>query len=202
MITYYHRYDLPDGLFFGNLIAVDTETMGLIPRRDRLCVVQLSGGDGHCHVVHLGRDYACPNLKALLAYPYTTKIFHFARFDLAVIQHHLEVVCAPVYCTKLASRLARTNVDRHGLRDLCCDLLGIELSKQQQMSDWGGEGLTPQQLEYAATDVLHLHALKERLDHLLEREGRRALAEACFRFLPCRATLDLNGWEKEDVFAH
>lgn len=202
MFTHYHRRDLPDGLSFGPLIAVDTETMGLVPRRDRLCVVQLSDGDGNCHVVHLSRDYDCPNLKMILARSCTVKIFHFARFDLSAIRYYLGVTCAPVYCTKIASRLARTNVRRHGLQDLCRDLLGFELSKQQQLSDWGNEELTQQQIEYAATDVLHLHAIKGCLDYLLEREGRSQLAEACFRFLPYRATLDLDGWGEYDIFAY
>lgn len=202
MITHYHRRDLPDGVAFGSLVAVDTETMGLNPLRDRLCVVQLSAGDGHCHVVHLDRTYDCPNLKALMAHHGVTKIFHFARFDVAVMRHYLGVVCAPVYCTKIASRLTRTNVDRHGLKDLCRDLLGVEISKQQQTSDWGADELSPQQIDYAASDVLHLHALKDRLDALLQREGRRALAESCFRFLPDRALLDIAGWAEDDIFAH
>ena len=202
MRPHYYRGDLPDDVSFGDVVAVDTETMGLVVRRDRLCVVQLSSGDGQCHVVQLARDYDCPRLKTLLAAPQVLKIFHFARFDLAVIRHYLGVVCAPVYCTKIASRLVRTNVDRHGLKDLCRDLLGIDLSKQQQTSDWGSAELTVQQIEYAASDVLHLHALKSRLDHLLEREGRHELAEACFQFLPHRAALDLAGWGEEDIFSH
>lgn len=202
MHTHYHRRDLPDGIAFGPLVAVDSETMGLNPHRDRLCVVQLSAGDGHCHVVHLSPDYDCPNLKALLGHAGVTKMFHFARFDLAVIRHYLGVVCAPVYCTKIASRLCRTNVDRHGLKDLVRDLLGIEISKQQQTSDWGADELSQAQIEYAATDVLYLHRLKEKLDALLAREDRRALADACFRFLPDRAALDLAGWSEEDIFSH
>ncbi|MBF0129631.1 MAG: ribonuclease D [Alphaproteobacteria bacterium] len=202
MITHYHRDDLPPGLEFGASVAVDSETMGLNPMRDRLCVVQLSAGDGHCHVVHLSGSYAAPHLKALLGDPGVVKIFHFARFDIAVIQRYLGVVCAPVYCTKIASRLARTNVERHGLKDLCRDLLGVEISKQQQTSDWGAEVLSQAQIEYAASDVLHLHALKEKLEALLEREGRTELARACFGFLPARAALDLAGWGEEDVFAH
>ncbi|MEO5373240.1 MAG: ribonuclease D [Alphaproteobacteria bacterium] len=187
---------------FGSVVAVDTETMGLVTLRDRLCVVQLSAGDGHCHVVHLTRALDCPNVKALLGRADVTKVFHFARFDLAAIQHYLGVVAAPVFCTKIASRLTRTNVDRHGLKDLCRDLLGIEISKQQQVSDWGADTLSQAQIEYAASDVLHLHALKAKLDVLLDREGRRPLAEACFRFLPDRAALDLVGWGEEDVFSH
>lgn len=202
MITHYHRRDLPDGLSFGATVAVDTETMGLNPLRDRLCVVQLSAGDGHCHVVHLDRDYDAPNIKALMAHQGVTKLFHFARFDVAVMRQYLGVVTAPVYCTKIASKLTRTNVDRHGLKDLCRDLLGIEISKQQQVSDWGADDLTPAQIDYAASDVLHLHALKAKLDVLLDREGRHALADACFRFLPDRAALDLAGWAEDDIFAH
>ncbi|VBB69507.1 Ribonuclease D related protein [invertebrate metagenome] len=200
MITHYHRRDLPESFSLREVVAVDTETMGLVPRRDRLCVVQLSNGDEHCHVVHLDRSYRCPRLRDVLTDPRTLKIFHFARFDLAVLRHYLDVVCAPVYCTKLASRLARTNIERHSLKDLCRDLLGIELPKQQQSSDWGNENLTPQQIEYAASDVLYLHSLKKRLDDLLKRENRCELAESCFRFLPDRAALDLAGWE--DPFAY
>jgi ribonuclease D len=199
----YHRGDLPTGIDFGACVAIDTETMGLNLHRDRLCVMQLSAGDGTAHIVHFpDRDYAAPNLRALLADPRVVKLFHFARFDLAMIQRHFGLVCAPVYCTKIASRLVRTNTERHGLKDLCFDLLGVELSKEQQTSDWGAEQLTERQLAYAAADVLHLHALKARLDELLEREGRRALADACFSFLPVRAALDLAGWEDVDVFAH
>ncbi len=199
----YHRHDIPDRLRFGDSVAVDTETMGLSLWRDRLCVVQLSAGDGDAHVVHFpDRDYAAPNLRRVLADPETTKIFHYARFDLAMIQRHFGIVCAPVYCTKIASRLVRTNAERHGLKDLCSELLGIELSKQQQTSDWGAPALDQAQIAYAGADVLHLHALRRALDALLEREGRRPLADACFRFLPARATLDLAGWAEEDLFAH
>ncbi|WP_142849020.1 ribonuclease D [Telmatospirillum sp. J64-1] len=199
----YHRGDLPAGIDFGDMVAVDSETMGLNLHRDRLCVVQLSAGDGTAHVVHLpNRVYDCPNLKALLANPAVTKLFHFGRFDIAILQRHLGVVCAPVFCTKIASKLVRTNTDRHGLKDLCRDLLGVELSKQQQTSDWGADSLTDEQLAYAASDVLYLHALKAKLDVLLDREGRRDLAQACFDFLPGRAALDLNGWEEQDIFAH
>ncbi len=199
----YHRGDLPADLSFGDCVAVDSETMGLNLQRDRLCVVQLSAGDGSAHVVHFpDRNYAAPRLRALLGDHRVTKLFHFARFDLAMIQRHFGVVCAPVYCTKLASRLVRTNTDRHGLKDLCRDLLGVELSKQQQTSDWGAAELTEEQITYAASDVLYLHALRAKIDALLEREGRRPLAEACFSFLPIRAALDLSGWDEEDIFAH
>jgi len=198
-----HEGDLPDGARFGSAVAVDTETMGLKPHRDRLCLVQLSGGNGDCTIVRLRKgQYEAPRLKALLTDPSVTKIFHFARFDVAAIRHFLGVVASPIYCTKIASRLARTFTDRHGLKDLCKDLLGIELSKEQQTSDWGAAELTPAQLKYAASDVLHLHALRAKLDELLAREGRRELAEACFRFLPTRAELDLAGWPEEDIFAH
>ncbi|HYB10046.1 MAG TPA: ribonuclease H-like domain-containing protein [Alphaproteobacteria bacterium] len=198
-----HRGDLPAGLAFGAVVAVDTETMGLNPHRDRLCLVQLSAGDGNCHLVQFARgEYEAPNLTALLADPKVTKLFHFARFDLATLRAHLGVSCRPVYCTKVASKLIRTFTDRHSLKDLCRELLGVELNKQQQISDWGAEKLTGEQLEYAASDVLYLHALRERLDALLDREGRRDLAEACFAFLPVRADLDLGGWQEPDIFAH
>lgn len=197
-----HHGDIPADLSFGASVAVDTETMGLSLVRDRLCVVQLSAGDGTAHVVQLSRDYDCPNLKRLLADPAVTKIFHFARFDLAMIRRSLGVVCAPVWCTKIASRLARTNTDRHGLKDLSRDVLGVEISKEQQTSDWGAETLTEQQLAYAAQDVLHLHRLREALTALLAREGRTGLAEDCFAFLPTRAALDLAGWDEVDIFAH
>jgi ribonuclease D len=198
-----HRGDLPPGLSWGSVVAVDTETMGLNPLRDRLCLVQLSAGDGTCHAVQipLGPP-AAPNLAALLGDPAVTKLFHFARFDIATIARHLGVQCRPVYCTKIASRLTRTFTDRHGLKDLCRDLIGVELSKQQQSSDWGAPELTQEQLRYAADDVLHLHKLKARLDAMLAREGRTALAEACFAFLPARAALDLAGWPDTDIFAH
>jgi ribonuclease D len=198
-----HEGDLPDGARFGSAVAVDTETMGLNPHRDRLCLVQLSGGNGDSTIVRLRKGhYEAPRLKALMTDPAVTKIFHFARFDVAAIKHFLGVTAGPIYCTKIASRLARTFTDRHGLKDLCKDLLGIELSKEQQTSDWGAAELTPAQLKYAASDVLHLHALRNKLDELLVREGRRELAEACFRFLPTRAELDLAGWPEEDIFAH
>jgi ribonuclease D len=198
-----HRNDLPAGLAFGSSVAIDTETMGLRPHRDRLCVAQLSGGDGQAHLVQLdGRDWSAPNLKALLADPAVLKIFHFARFDVAVLAQHLGVVAAPVYCTKIASKLARTYTDRHGLKDLCGELLGVEISKQQQSSDWGADTLSEAQVAYAASDVLYLHELKKRLDEMLAREGRGELAQACFRFLPMRARLDLAGFAEQDLFAH
>jgi ribonuclease D len=198
-----HRGDLPEGIDFGAAVAIDTEAMGLHPHRDRLCLVQLSAGNGDAHLVQLAPGgYAAPRLKALMADPGVTKIFHFARFDLAMIYHYLGVMAGPVYCTKIASRLARTFTDRHGLRDLCKDVLGVELSKQQQSSDWGATNLTDQQLQYAATDVLHLHALRARLDAMLAREGRADLARAAFEFLPARVLLDLEGWAEQDIFAH
>jgi ribonuclease D len=198
-----HENDLPAGLAFGSSVAVDTETMGLRPQRDRLCVVQLSAGDGTAHLVQLdGSDWSAPNLKALLGNPGVLKIFHFARFDVGVLQHYLGVETTPVYCTKIASKLVRTYTDRHGLKDLCAELLGVELSKQQQSSDWGGERLTDQQRDYAASDVLYLHALKTRLDAMLQREDRAGLAEACFRFVATRARLDLAGFEDTDILAH
>ena len=203
MTNWLHHGDLPDDVSFGTIVAVDTETMGLNPYRDRLCLVQLSSGDGNAHLVQFSPcDYAAPRLKELLSDPGITKLFHFARFDLAMIYHHLGVMALPAYCTKIASRLARTFTDRHGLRDLCKDLLGIELSKQQQSSDWGAETLTEEQLRYAASDVLHLHALRGRLDVILARERRERLAGACFEFLPHRVMLDLEGWSEQDIFAH
>ena len=192
----------------GPVVAVDTETMGLNPHRDRLCLVQLSGGDGQAHLVQLvpvalgGRGYDCPNLKGLLADPAVIKLMHFARFDVAVLQHFLGITVAPVKCTKIAARLVRTFTDRHGLKDLCKELLGVELSKQQQTSDWGAVTLTAEQLTYAASDVLYLHALWARLEALLIREGRLDLAEACFAFLPARTRLDLLGYEDPDIFHH
>jgi ribonuclease D len=203
-----HRHDLPDGLSLGPVVAVDTETMGLNPHRDRLCLVQLSAGDGHAHLVQLlprslgGQGYDCPNLKRLLADTGVVKLMHFARFDVAVLQHALDITVAPAKCTKIAAKLVRTFTDRHGLKDLCRELLGVELSKQQQSSDWGAPELTPEQLAYAASDVLHLHALWNRLEALLRREGRLELAEACYAFLPARARLDLLGYEAPDIFAH
>jgi ribonuclease D len=198
-----HKGDLPAGLAFPESIAVDTETLGLKPHRDRLCLVQLSGGDNTAHIVQFdGRDWSAPRLKALLADETVTKIFHFARFDLAALQRYLGIEAAPVWCTKIASRLVRTYTDRHGLKDLCAELLGLDLSKQQQSSDWGADQLTQQQLAYAASDVLHLHQLKVRLEAMLVRDGRLAEAEACFHFLPVRARLDLAGFEDQDIFSH
>jgi ribonuclease D len=198
-----HRGDLPDLARYTGAVAVDTETMGLEPARDRLCVVQLSPGDGSADVVQIARDVApAPNLTALLADPARLKIFHFARFDLAMLYKWLGVMPQPVYCTKIASRLTRTYTDRHGLKDLTRELLGKDISKQQQSSDWGAETLTEAQVSYAADDVLNLHALKEKLDVMLTREGRTELAKACFGFLPDRARLDLGGWAAEDIFAH
>jgi ribonuclease D len=199
-----HRGDLPDlSHYRGGAVAIDTETMGLDPSRDRLCVVQLSPGDGTADVVQIPAGATeAPNLTKLLADGGILKIFHFARFDLGALQKRLAVMPSPVYCTKIASRLARTYTDKHGLKDLVREVLGIEVSKQQQSSDWGADALTDAQVAYAASDVLHLHALKERLDAMLAREGRTDLAAACFRFLPDRVRLDLAGWAAEDIFAH
>ena len=198
-----HKDDLPAGLDLGASIAVDTETMGLRVGRDRLCLLQLSPGDGSCHLVQFTDPaYEAPNLKALLADDSVLKLFHFARFDLAMIRHHLGVSCRPVYCTKIASKLVRTFTDKHGLKDLCRELIGVDLSKQQQSSDWGAPELTKEQLSYAASDVLYLHRLRDILDQRLARERRGELARACFDFLPTRAELDLAGWDEEDVFAH
>ena len=198
-----HKNDLPAGLDFKGAVAVDTETLGLLPRRDRLCLVQLSAGDGTAHLVQFdGTDWSAPRLKALLADASILKLFHFARFDVAVLRHYLGVLPQPIYCTKIASKLARTYTDRHGLKDLCGELLGIDLSKQQQSSDWGAEKLTDQQRSYAASDVLHLHALKAKLAAMLEREGRTEIAETCFRFVGTRASLDLAGFEDMDIFEH
>ncbi|RMD88420.1 MAG: ribonuclease D [Alphaproteobacteria bacterium] len=203
MAIHLHHGDLPAGIEFGDSVAVDTETMGLMPHRDRLCLVQLSAGDGDAHLVKFsGRTYEAPRLANLLGDPSVLKIFHYARFDLAVLYHALGVMPAPVYCTKIASKLTRTFTDRHGLKDLCRDLLGVEISKQQQSSDWGAAELSEAQAEYAASDVLHLHALRARLDALLEREGRRETAAAAFAFLPTRAVLDLEAGEDYDLFAH
>lgn len=198
-----HQGDLPDGIEFGDSVAVDTETMGLHPRRDRLCLVQLSAGDEKCHLVQLkAGEYDAPNLKALMADPKVLKIFHYARFDVATLRHHLGVVTLPVYCTKIASRLARTYTDRHSLKDLCAEMFKVDISKQQQQSDWGADKLSREQLEYAATDVLYLHRIKEILDARLAREGRTGLAQACFDFIQHRAALDLAGWNDIDVFDH
>lgn len=202
-LTKLHRGDLPADLSLGSSVAIDTETLGLKPHRDRLCLVQLSAGDGSAHIVQLdGTDWSAPRLKAMLTDPGVTKIFHYARFDVAVLEHYLGVVTAPIYCTKIASKLARTYTDRHGLKDLCGELLGIELSKQQQSSDWAADILSPQQLAYAASDVLHLHKLKATLDTMLARQGRTAFAQSCFDFVPTRARLDLAGFEDIDVFSH
>lgn len=203
-----YKHDLPETVDLGPVVAVDTETMGLNPHRDRLCLVQLSGGDGHAHLVQLlphrlgGRGFDCPNLKRLLSDPGVVKLMHFARFDVAVLQHSLGITVAPVRCTKIAAKLIRTFTDKHGLKELCKELLGIELSKQQQTSDWGAVELSSEQLSYAASDVLHLHALWAKLEQLLARENRRELADACFAFLPARARLDLLGYEDPDIFRH
>ncbi|MCQ8240303.1 ribonuclease D [Rhizosaccharibacter radicis] len=203
-----HRGDLPPDISFGSVVAVDTETMGLNPHRDRLCLVQLSAGDNTAHLVQIvpprlgGRGADCPNLKRLLSDPSVVKLMHFARFDVAILQHSLDIEVSPVRCTKIAAKLVRTFTDRHGLAQLCRELLGVELSKQQQSSDWGAPELSPEQMAYAASDVLHLHALWNRLGPLLERENRTALAEACFQFLPARARLDLLGYDEPDIFAH
>lgn len=204
MTVYLHEEDLPAGVLAAGPVAVDTETMGLHPGRDRLCVVQISDGSGDEHLVRFaaGSDYAAPNLKAVLADPARLKLYHFARFDLASIEAYLGVVAAPVYCTKIASRLIRTYTDRHGLKELVRELLGLELSKAQQSSDWGSPTLTDAQKEYAASDVRYLHRMKEELDRRLVREGRMDLAQACFDFLPHRARLDLAGWPEIDIFAH
>jgi len=203
-----HKHDLPAGISFGNMVAIDTETMGLDPRRDRLCLVQLSAGNGEAHLVQIippslgGAGANCPNLKALLSDPAVTKLFHFARFDIAALYNGLGVITAPVICTKIASKLVRTYTDRHGLKDLCRDLAGIEISKQQQTSDWGALELTPEQLTYAASDVLYLHQIWEKLEALLRRESRLDLALECYKFLPNRALLDLLGYEEPDLFSH
>lgn len=198
-----HLGDLPAELSFGPIVAIDTETMGLNPHRDRLCLVQLSSGDGNAHLVQIARGpVRAPRLAALIADPQVLKLFHFGRFDIAVLEHALGVRCEPVYCTKIAAKLTRTFTDRFGLKELCRELLGVDLSKQQQTSDWGAEKLTDEQMTYAASDVLHLHALKTKLDGLLEREGRMDLAQAAFRFLPTRARLDIAGWPEIDIFAH
>ena len=198
-----HKNDLPDGLDLGPVVAVDSETLGLNPFRDRLCLVQLSSGDGTAHAVQFAPgQFAAPNLKRMLADPKVLKLFHYARFDMGMFRRYLEVMTAPVYCTKIASKLVRTYTDRHGLKDLVRELLGVDLSKEQQSSDWGAPELTEKQLAYAASDVAHLHRLKDVLDGMLEREGRTALARACFDFLPARVDLDLGGWSELDIFAH
>ena len=209
MTNHLHQGDLPAGLDWSNGVAIDSETMGLQPGRDRLCLVQLSAGDGDAHLVQFLRpandtlpDYSAPVLRALLSNSSIPKIFHFGRFDLAVIQHYMQVECTPVFCTKIASRLVRTYTDRHGLKDLCREMLGVELRKEQQSSDWGAPTLSEAQCAYAASDVLHLHGLRDVLTDRLAREGRTAIAQACFEFLPTRAALDLEGWSDVDIFAH
>jgi ribonuclease D len=204
MKIHLHQNDLPDGLDLGNLVAIDTEAMGLHPHRDRLCLVQLSAGDGVCHLVQFpDRKYeAAKNLKKLIGDPKVTKLFHFARFDVMILSHYLGVLATPLYCTKIVSKLVRTFTDRHSLKDLCKDLLKVEISKQEQTTDWGAQDLTQDQLQYAATDVLHLHALKAKLDVLLERENRVNLAKGCFEFLPHRTALDLAAGEEFDIFQH
>ena len=197
-----HKGDLPEGLDFGPVVAIDTEAMGLNLQRDHLTLVQLSSGDGTAHLVQLTRDYDCPNLKALLTDPKVVKLFHYARYDVAMILRWMGVECAPIWCTKIASRLARTYTDRHGLKDVAREVAGIELSKAQQSSDWGQTQLTDAQMQYAASDVLYLHQIKAGLEAMLVREGRLDLALACFDFLPTRARLDLAGWDEEDIFAH
>jgi ribonuclease D len=198
-----HQGDIPKGLEFGKAVAVDTEAMGLRNHRDRLCVVQLSAGDGTAHLVQfVPGEYKAPRLRALLNDPKVLKIFHFARFDVAILKHYLQADCTPLYCTRTASYLCRTFTDKHGLRELCRELLGVEINKQQQSSDWGAKELTNEQMAYAANDVLYLHQLKRKLDEMLRREGRADLAKECFKFLPARAQLDLAGWADVDIFAH
>ncbi|MDQ7018150.1 MAG: ribonuclease D [Robiginitomaculum sp.] len=198
-----HKHDLPADVSFGDSVAVDTETLGLSLTRDPLCLVQLSAGDGNAHLVQMDRaTYDCPNLKAVLGNPEVQKIFHFARFDVAMVQKYLGVTMTPLYCTKIASKLVRTYTDRHGLKDLTRELIGKDMSKQQQSSDWGAAELSQAQQAYAASDVLYLHALRDKLNSMLEREGRMELAQACFDFLPTRCALDLAGWAETDIFAH
>lgn len=208
MTNHLYQNDLPDGLDLGPMVAIDCETMGLNPHRDRLCVVQLSGGDGHAHIVQIAQDQigkgkeAAPNLCALLENPGVIKLFHYGRFDIAAMFNAFGALAAPVYCTKIASKLVRTYTDRHGLKNLLQELLQQDISKQQQSSDWGAPTLTKAQLDYAASDVLHLHRLKRELDRMLDREGRAEMAQACFDFLPTRARLDLAGWPDVDIFSH
>ena len=203
MTNHVYKGDLPDGLDLGPIVAIDCETMGLNPKRDRLCVVQLSGGDGHAHLVQVAKGQtAAPNLCRMLEDSNVLKIFHFGRFDIAAMKEAFGALAAPVYCTKIASRMTRTYTDRHGLKNLLQELLSLDISKQQQSSDWGAEHLSQAQVEYAASDVLHLHALRERLNQMLIREGRMELAQSCFDFLPTRAELDLAGWPDSDIFAH
>ncbi|UWR84458.1 ribonuclease D [Phaeobacter inhibens] len=203
MANHLYQNDLPDGLDLGPVVAIDCETMGLNPHRDRLCVVQLSGGDGNAHMVQIAKGQSeAPNLYAMLEDPNVLKLFHFGRFDIAAMYHAFGALAAPVYCTKIASRLVRTYTDRHGLRNLTQELIGVDISKQQQMSDWGAAQLSDAQLDYAASDVLHLHRLRAALDKRLDREDRSEMAQACFDFLPMRAKLDLAGWSDTDIFAH
>ena len=203
MANYLYQNDLPDDLDLGNTVAIDCETMGLNPMRDRLCVVQMSGGDGNAHLVQIAKGQTeAPNLCRILADPDVLKLFHFGRFDIAAMQNAFGTVTAPVYCTKIASRLVRTYTDRHGLKNLLQELLGVDVSKQQQSSDWGANELTKAQIAYAASDVLYLHKLRKQLNKMLEREGRMQTAQACFDFLPMRANLDLIGWPETDIFAH
>lgn len=203
MANHLYQNDLPDGLDLGPVVAIDCETMGLNPHRDRLCVVQLSGGDGNAHMVQIAKGQSeAPNLCAMLEDPNVLKLFHFGRFDIAAMYHAFGALAAPVYCTKIASRLVRTYTDRHGLRNLTLELIGVDISKQQQMSDWGAAQLSDAQLDYAASDVLHLHRLRAALDKRLDREDRSEMAQACFDFLPMRAKLDLAGWSDTDIFAH
>ncbi|KJV69514.1 ribonuclease D [Candidatus Neoehrlichia procyonis] len=203
MAVFVHNNDLPENLNLGDVVAIDTETMGLVHRRDRLCLVQLSSGNGDAHLVKFtGYSFDAPNLKRVLSDNNVMKVFHFARFDIAIIYYYLKVWSVPCYCTKIASKLVRTYTDHHGLKDLCYDFLGVKLSKVQQSSDWGHSVLTSEQLSYAASDVLYLHAIKDKLDMMLQRESKQELAEACFRFLPIRAELDLLGWDNFDIFSH
>jgi ribonuclease D len=203
MANHLYKGDLPDGLDLGPVVAIDCETMGLVPGRDRLCLVQMSEGDGDCHLVQVARGQTeAPNLCRMLANPAVLKLFHFGRFDIAALDHAFGVLARPVYCTKIAAKLTRTFTDRHGLKVLLQDILGVDISKQQQQSDWGAEELSPAQLDYAASDVLYLHRLREAFDSLLAREGRTEIAQACFDFLPTRARLDLGGWPEVDIFSH
>ncbi|MDP2520533.1 ribonuclease D [Shimia thalassica] len=203
MVNYLYQGDIPEDLNLGSVVAIDCETMGLNPNRDRLCVIQMSGGDGNAHLVQVAKGQSeAPNLCKMLEDPNVLKLFHFGRFDIAAMYNAFGAVTAPVYCTKIASKLIRTYTDRHGLKNLVQELLGVDISKQQQMSDWGAEKLTKAQLDYAASDVLYLHRLKEELDKRLDREGRIEMANACFEFLPMRARLDLAGWPEQDIFAH
>lgn len=203
MANFLYQNDLPDGLDLGPVVAIDCETMGLNPHRDRLCVIQMSGGDGNAHLIQVSKGQtSAPNLQKMLEDPNVLKLFHFGRFDIAAMYNAFGALTAPVYCTKIASKLVRTYTDRHGLKNLLQELLGVDISKQQQMSDWGAENLTEAQLDYAASDVLYLHALREKLNERLAREGRTELAQSCFDFLPTRAKLDLAGWPEQDIFAH